>query len=106
ATGRHELPQMKTASIAAKIKVNSGPDLIRAAAARLNLIDLKATFTRQELLKEMQTATGYYKKSYLKNLSYYFTGALKDGTLTESAANTFALGAATRADLEKQLANA
>ena len=64
-------PPLTTASIAAKTNATSGPDLMLAAAAHLTLVAKKDTFSRQELLNEMQNASGYYKKSYSNNLTKY-----------------------------------
>jgi hypothetical protein len=104
--GIRGVTSLTTASIAAKLKAKSGPDLVLAAAGRLVLIESKTTFSRQDLLTEMQSATGYYKKSYSNNLSKYLTAALSDGTLTENATNVFSLQAEAQENLEKQLANA
>lgn len=95
-----------TATIAARLKSKTGSDLLIAAAARLTLISKKETFSRQELLNEMQTASAYYKKSYSSNLSNYFATAVSENKLQETAANTFALAAAHKEQLEKQLADA
>lgn len=98
--------QLTTGSIAAKISAKTGSDLLRAAAARIVLITGKETFSRQELLAEMQSATAYYKAGYSGNLSKTLKTALqKGGPLSETAKNTYALTAA-RAELESVLANA
>lgn len=104
--GASPLGAATTATIAARLKVKSGPDLLIAAAARLTLIQNKDTFTRQELLAEMQTASSYYKKSYSNNLSSYLSGCVSSGDLTETARHTYALGATKKESLEAQLANA
>jgi hypothetical protein len=99
--------QLTTGSIAATISAKTGSDLLRAAAARLVLIAGKETFSRQELLSEMQSATAYYKASYSGNLSKTLKTALqKGGPLSETAKNTYALTAAARSELELALANA
>lgn len=107
-SGSHEasVPSLTTGSIAAKIGVGSGSDLLKAAAAHLTLVEKKETFSRQELLAQMQTAKGYYKKTYSSNLSNYFATALsKEGFLTETSSNEYTLSAAARKDMEKQLAD-
>jgi len=95
-----------TATIAARLKSKTGSDLLIAAAVRLTLISKKDTFTRQELLNEMQTASAYYKKTYSNNLSKYLATAVGENKLQETAANTFALSASHKEQVEKQLANA
>lgn len=101
-----DLPILTTTSIAAKLNASEGADLLLAAAARLRIIANKETFSRQELLTEMQSASGYYKKSYSKNLSKYINTVLADQKLTETAKNVFALSAKARSDLESKLADA
>ncbi len=100
------LPALTTTSIAAKLSASEGSELLLAAAARLTIIANKETFSRQELLTEMQSASGYYKKSYSKNLSKYINTVLADQKLTETAKNVFALSAKARSDLESKLADA
>jgi len=100
------VPSLTTGSIAAKLGSKSGSDLLLAAAAHLTLVSKKDTFSRQQLLTEMQSATSYYKTSYSANLSRYFkTALLKDGFLSEISSNSFALNAVNRTELEKKLAH-
>jgi hypothetical protein len=104
--GAGAVPSLTTGSIAAKLAAKSGSDLLIAAAAHLAFVKKTEPFTRQQLLSEMQSATSYYKSNYSPNLSSYIKTALqKDGALSESAKNSYALTAATRADLEKKLAH-
>ena len=103
-SGKHL--SLTTASIAASMAAKSGSDLLLAAAAQLTLVGKTETFSRQQLLTEMQGAKSYYKKSYSQNLSKYIKTALqKDGPLSETGTDAYALTAATRAKLEGQLAN-
>jgi len=93
-----------TGAIASRLSSKSGTDLVIAAAAHLALVKGLASFTRQQLLEEMRTATAYYKKSYTNNLSRYLQTLLKAGDLFESAKDTYALSAGKREELEKLLA--
>ena len=93
-------------AIAARLKASSGPDLLLAAAARLTFVSNKETFTRQELLTEMQTAASYYKKSYSANLTALIAGRVEANQLTEPSANSYALTATKKDQLEKALADA
>jgi hypothetical protein len=100
------MPSLTTGSIASKLDVKVGSDLLKAAAAHMTFVAKKETFSRQELLAEMQKAKSYYKTSYSGNLSKYFKAALaKDGFLTETSTNAYALKAAARTDLERKLAD-
>lgn len=104
--GARKAASLTTGSIAAKLGAKSGSDLLTAAAAHLVLVNGTEPFTRQQLLTEMQSATSYYKSSYSTNLTKYIKTALqKDGPLSETGKNAYALTAAARADLEKKLAD-
>jgi hypothetical protein len=101
-----DMPSLTTGSIAATLGCKSGSDLLLAAAAHLALMKKAEPFSRQKLLAEMQEATSYYKTSYSANLSKYIkTALLKDGPLSETAKNSFALKAAVRTQLEQKLAH-
>lgn len=92
-----------TATLAAKLQVASGPDLILAAAARLAIVGGSASFTRKQLADEMKTAAGYYKKTYMNNLSTYLQNLVKDQKFVEPASGSYALNPATRLSLEQRL---
>jgi len=98
---------LTTNSIAAQLGAKSGSDLLLAGAAHLALVKKQEPFTRQQLLTEMKSATSYFNKNYTTNLSSYLKTAIqKDGPLSETAKNSYALTAAARANLEKKLADA
>lgn len=94
-----------TTTLAAKLSVASGPDLALAAAARLMLGLSQASFTRDQLLTEMKTATSYYKSSYSNNLSSTLATLVKSGKFLESAKDVYALSAKTKQELETRLAS-
>jgi hypothetical protein len=93
-----------TATLAAKLDVKSGPELILAACARIALVSGRASFTRKQIIDEMRGATGYYKKTYFNNLTKYLQQLVKDQKLVEPTNGSFALSVPTRTQLEKQLA--
>lgn len=95
-----------TKAVAAALKVNSGQDLLLAAAYKLTVGDKKETFTRTELLTEMKQGGSYYKTTYRSNLSNYIESAMNAGDLNETASNTYGLKAPAVERLEKLLANA
>lgn len=103
--GGSSVPALTTASIAAKLGAKSGTDLLLAAAGHLSFVAKTEPFSRQQLLKAMKSATAYYKKTYSANLSSYIKTALSEQVLSESATNSFALGAKERSNLEKKLAH-
>lgn len=93
-----------TATLAGKLKVNSGPELILAACARLTMVRGEPQFKRKQILDEMRSASGYFKSSYSDNLSKYLKTLVKSGSLVEVSQGVYALNATKREQLEKQLA--
>lgn len=91
-----------TSSIAADLDAKTGPDLALAAAVRLTLGLGKASFSRKELLTEMQSATSYYNKNMSGNLSKMLTAMIKDKVVREVAKDTFSLSAEKKRDMEKR----
>ncbi len=95
--------QGTVSTFAVRLGAKSTRDLIIAAAAKLTLADGKDTFSRNELLAAMQTASNHYKKSDSSNLSKTL-GVLLNGRLTENSKDTFALTADELQKLRTSLA--
>lgn len=83
----HANPQLHVNSVADRLSVKSGPELVIAAAAYLQIIEGKQSFTRKELLSAMKSATSYYNQnigsnlgSSLKSLSTSKLNQLNNGT--------------------------
>ncbi|MEM7336729.1 MAG: hypothetical protein AAF490_31945 [Chloroflexota bacterium] len=93
-----------TSTVAARLKVSSGSDLVIAAASRLTLVLNQESFSRSELLKEMQAAKAYYKTSYRKNLSNYLKTLVGADRIREVAKDTYAMSASERNKVETKLA--
>lgn len=85
--------EMSTNAISAKMNVTSGADLVLAACAHLCLVKGYDTFTRKNILAEMQTASNYYTKSRGKNLSPALKSLQKDEKLIERSTDNYALSA-------------
>lgn len=96
--------QSTTGSIAAQLGAKSGPDLIMAAAARLTLSLGLGSFGRSQITAEMKSASAYYKKTYVNNLSKYLNQLVKDGKLLETAKDIYALSASAKSSLEARIA--
>jgi len=92
-----------TNTLAAKLGVKTGPDLIVAAAAQLTFVGKVDSFPRQKLLESMKTAKNYYKRSHVSNMSSHLKGLLAEQKLIEPSSGTFALTAGARRELEKKL---
>lgn len=103
-SGEAEVLELTTGSVAAKLSAKSGTDLILAASARLTFVAKKQKFSRQDLINEMKSASAYFKKSYVNNLTKGLNALVKSGKLLEPSSGSFALSAATRASLKARLA--
>ena len=100
-------PQLQgtTASFAAKLQCKTGPELVIAAATRLTFVLGKDKFTREELLKEMQTASAYYKKTFKSgNLTKSLDRLIKNGKLNEPSRNNYSLSASMKSELGARIA--
>jgi len=99
-------PQMQitTGSVAAKLGVKSGPDLIMAAAARMTFSLGLETFTRSQLTEEMKTASAYFKKTHINNLTKYINQLVKDHKLLETSTKTYALSATSKTSMQSKIA--
>ena len=91
-------------AIAAKMGVKKGPELIIAAATKLNVVDGRDRFSRDELIAAMKSASSYYKKSYLSNLSAQLKTLLDNGRLTEPATDHYTLTASEVQQVSGRLA--
>ena len=94
-----------TNNIAAKLNVKKEAELIVAAAVHLTFVTKQDKFHRNDLLKEMQSASSYYKKSYSGgNLSKSLNTLVKSDKITEQSTDMYALSANAIKDLEAKLA--
>lgn len=94
-----------TNTVAAKLSVNSGPELVIAAVARVALVLGQEKIGRTNLLKEMKTATGYYKQSYGSNLSVSLKNLVSNDRLREVSKDEFSLSATELQKIKATLAN-
>jgi hypothetical protein len=92
-----------TGSLAAKLNVKTGPDLLMAAAARLTFVTSLPTFPRQMLIDEMKTASAYFKANYVGNLTSALNKLVKDGKLNEPSQGNYALTASSLKELEQRI---
>lgn len=94
---------LTTGSIAARLNVKTGPELILAAAARLSLSLGQENFSRSQLSNEMKSASAYYKQTYMKNLTGSLNRLLKEDKLFEISKDKYSISASTRSDMESRL---
>jgi LytS/YehU family sensor histidine kinase len=95
--------QMTTNTIAAKLNVKSGSDLVLAACAHLCLVKGVSMFERKNILAEMQTASNYYKQTHSSNLSTSLSTLVKGNKLIERSKDKYALTAQAKQELEATL---
>lgn len=90
-------------SIATKLKVRKGPELVLAACAYLAIVENRTNFRREEILESMKTATTFYKKSYGSNFSHYLDRLVKNGKILQQSKGVYALSAQVRSEMELKL---
>jgi hypothetical protein len=95
-----------TATIAARLQCESGPDLALAAAGRIVLGLKREAFTRQELHAEMKSARSFYSKNMGSNLSSILNGLVKAGKFNEVSSGNYTLAQADRTRIESLLGDA
>lgn len=89
-SGTGNISGLSVINIASKLNCKSGPDLIIAAAAYIHFIDKKASFSRDDISQAMKKATGYFKDSYISNLTANLASLEKANALTQ-ASSTYSL---------------
>ncbi len=94
---------LSTSSFAATLSVKSGPDLIIAAAAKLRFTDGKSTFNRKEIIEEMRNASGFFKQTYVNNLTKSLDRLLRLDRLRETSSNTYSLSSGEESQLKEIL---
>lgn len=98
---KNQLMMISSMTCAQRLAVNSGRDLILAGGAKLMLVDQKDSFDRKDLLREMKSASIYYKQSYGTNLSRYLKRLIKDGEINSLSNDKFALSAGKLEELQR-----
>lgn len=86
----HTSPQLHVNSVADRLSVKGGPELAIAAAAYLQVIQGKQSFSRQELLQTMKSATSHYNQNMGSNLGASLK-SLSGSRLNQLSNGTFAL---------------
>ncbi|MBC7752574.1 MAG: hypothetical protein H7Z73_12845 [Candidatus Saccharibacteria bacterium] len=90
-------------TIAAKLNVKSGPELVLASVARRTFCLAEERVTRENIIIEMKLAPSYYNQSYTGNLTPTLLRLVKSGKLKEPSQNVYTLTADTRRELEISL---
>ena len=93
-----------TNTIASHMSAQSGPDLIIAAVAHLQLVKAQDKAIRSEISKEMKGATTYYKTTFGSNMSAYLNSLVKAKRLNQVGVQTYALSSTERQAMEALIA--
>jgi hypothetical protein len=93
-----------THTIANLLNAKTGPELAMAAAAHLHFVKGKPKFKRREIVDEMRTATGRYKKSFHSNMTPYLNQLTKGDRLRSVGSDTYSLSNEEARTLEAKLA--
>lgn len=97
--------QIGISTVAAYLNVKTCPDLVLAALAQIEIIQGGSGATRDEVLAQMKTATGYFKKSMRGgNLSQAFETLTKAKKVNDNGGGRYSLSSAERKTLEAKLA--
>ena len=94
---------MTTRQLARRLEARTGPEVAKCAAAHLGLFAGRPVFSRRDLLREMQSATGHYKASMSGNLTKIIAGLVGEGFLVETAAEQYALSARGEREIRAKL---
>jgi hypothetical protein len=96
-------PKLHVNSVAQKLKAKTGSEVAVAAAATLQIIEGKQTFTRTELLDTMKKATMHYNANMSGNLTKIL-GTLVGSRFNQISDGVYALTADEHQKLATQLA--
>lgn len=85
------------------LNVHSGPDLIKAACAKLSVVDGKRSFSYNEIYREVSGAHGYVTDSHKHNLKRNIHNLVKRHELIQEKKDTFALSPDQQSEYGRQL---
>ncbi|CCJ07177.1 hypothetical protein [Methylocystis sp. SC2] len=95
---------LHTSTIASRLDAKGAQKVVLAAAAHLQLIEGKESFSRQELLTDMKTATMHYKATMSSNLSNTLQTMVSQGAINQISADAYSLTETKHAELERLVA--
>lgn len=94
---------MSTNTIAGEMGVKTGPDLIMAAIAHIQLVQGQDKALRGEISQQMKSATTYFKQTYQSNLSAYLDNLVRQRRINLISKDTYALTAGEKTALSQIL---
>ena len=99
-----KIQHMSTNTIAGNLSAKSGPDVVMAAIAHIQLVKGRDKASRSDILSEMKSATTYYKSTFGSNLSSYLNSLVRAKRVNLVAENTYALTASERSSMKAIMA--
>ena len=100
---KKEKVQLTINSIASKLNVKKGPELVLATCAYLHFIEGVDTFSRDKIVAEMKQANNYYKETHLKNLSQNIKNLISSDKIIERKQGVYALDARILPQMKEKL---
>ena len=91
-------------TVSSRLKVSTGPELVVAACATLQIVNKMASVDRKTLLEEMKKATGHYNQNMSSNLTRYLSQLVASKTFNKVGGGGYSLTAAKRAEIGAILA--
>jgi|SRR5579862_5574627 len=90
-------------SIASKLGVKSGPQLLTASALFLEAVKKETSYSRRDLLEAAKSGSGFYTDNVRKNLSNYLQSLVRTDKLNKRGDNQYSLNAQTKKELLEKL---
>lgn len=95
--------ELSVSTLAQRLSVSSGPDLIVAAALSYVLAGTQS-FTKKQLRDRTRDAKAYFKASHASNFDHSVARLVKNGRLSHTGGENYALPASERTRLNARLA--
>ena len=102
--GQNGTKKLHTSTIASRLVGKSAPNLVVSAAAHLQIIEGKKTFSRQELLADMKSATTHYNQNMSSNLTKMLNTMISQQTINKVGTDSYSLSDIKITELEKLIA--
>lgn len=96
--------KLHTTTIASRIGGKGAQNLVLAAAAHLQIVDSKESFSRQELLNDMKAATTHYKSTMSNNLTGTIATMIAQQSLNQLGTDSYSLSDTKLKELESLIA--
>lgn len=95
--------QLSANSVAARLSVKSGADIIICALATLEVVEGKGGVTKKEIQSEMRKATSYFNANHISNYGKNLDTLIKAKRVNQLGSDNFALTASERKFVEAKI---